>query len=279
MTGARIAADDARLLALLSAPAALQDLPQISTLRQVWAQKFHLLDGILRRREAKDRLPGAKRLVTPYGTEARGSVKRETIWDGYKVHFTETCGAQTPNLITHVVTTRATVTDVEVLPADHDALAKRALLPEEHFVDSGYVSGHHIVDAHARHVVHLRGPTHADTGWQRRAEKGFGTETFTIDWDQQHAICPNGKTSIWWAKELQREKAVIRVQFSRRDCGPCPMKQDCTRGKRRQLSIQEREVTEALRKRRAEEQDPLWKTQYKIRAGVEGTISRAVHRS
>lgn len=91
----------------------------------MWAQQFHLVDGALRRREAKERPPGAQRLVTPYDTDARGSVKRETVWDGYKVHFTETCGTESPNLITHVVTTAATVTDIEMLPAIHDALASR----------------------------------------------------------------------------------------------------------------------------------------------------------
>jgi hypothetical protein len=80
--GRRIATDSVRLLDLLTSPdvpAALGEPPQITTLRQVWAQQFHLVDGALRQRETKDRPPGAQRLMTPYDTEARGSVKRETV--------------------------------------------------------------------------------------------------------------------------------------------------------------------------------------------------------
>lgn len=48
-------------------------------------------------------------------------------------------------------------------------------------MDSGYVSGQHIVDAREQHKVDLVGPTHAGTGWQRRADNGFGLEAFDID--------------------------------------------------------------------------------------------------
>ena len=75
-----------------AAPAALRAVPEVETLRQMWVQHFHLIEGEVLRRDPKDRPPGAKRLVTPYDTEARGSVKRDTMWDGYKVHLTETCG-------------------------------------------------------------------------------------------------------------------------------------------------------------------------------------------
>ena len=186
-----------------TAPAALRDLPKIKTLQQVWVQQFHLADGVLRRRETKHRPPGAQLLVTPYDTEAHGSVKCETVWDGYKVHFIETCGIQTPNMITRVVTTDATTTDVEMLPAVHRALAGHDLLPDQHFVDSGYIGGKLIVDAHGRHGVHLVWPTHAGTGWQHRAENGFG-----IDWDLQNVTCRGGKISARWARELRREKTV-----------------------------------------------------------------------
>ncbi|GGX36997.1 hypothetical protein GCM10010383_78700 [Streptomyces lomondensis] len=50
-----------------------------------------LLHGQVRRQDLKDRPPGAERLVTPYDTDARGSVKRGIFWDGCKVHLTETC--------------------------------------------------------------------------------------------------------------------------------------------------------------------------------------------
>lgn len=85
---------------------------------------FHLVEGEVRRRDPKDRPPGALRLVTPYDTEARGSVERDTLRDGYKVHLSETCEPETPNLITKVATTVATVHDSVTVPEIHDALAE-----------------------------------------------------------------------------------------------------------------------------------------------------------
>ncbi len=50
-------------------------------------------------------------IASPHDTEVRHGCKGETDWIGFKVHLTETCDAATPNLITHVETTAATVTD------------------------------------------------------------------------------------------------------------------------------------------------------------------------
>jgi transposase len=55
------------------------------------------------------------------------------------VHLSETCEAELPHLITHVVITDATKTDVEATVAIHQALAKRDVLPGKYIVDAGYV--------------------------------------------------------------------------------------------------------------------------------------------
>jgi transposase len=106
-----------------------------------------------------DGLPrGHLRIASPYDSDARWGVKREEFWLGYKLHVTETCDdpppcscrpdrpasrpaagdepdrsraagrehdkgcAQVvfPNLITHVATTDATVTDNQMTGAIHD---------------------------------------------------------------------------------------------------------------------------------------------------------------
>ena len=57
-----------------------------------------------------DGLPPARQFIcSPYDTQAHYSVKRSASWVGYKVHLTETCDAETPNLITDVVTTTAPI--------------------------------------------------------------------------------------------------------------------------------------------------------------------------
>lgn len=135
----QVGADGLSLLAALrspEAPASLRQLPRVQTLRQMWIQQYFVDDGQVRRRDLKDRPPGAERLVTPYDTDARGSVKRGIFWDGYKVHLTE-CEPDSPNLITHVATTDSTVQDVRLVAPIHAHLAERDLLPECHLVDAG----------------------------------------------------------------------------------------------------------------------------------------------
>ena len=114
---------------------------------------------VIRRREKEpegDGLPpGHARIASPYDTDARWGVKREEFWLGYKLHITETCDDAPPctcrpaaaadpaaagphgharehdkgcahlvfpNLITHVATTDATVTDNQMTGAIHDEL-------------------------------------------------------------------------------------------------------------------------------------------------------------
>ncbi|TLQ46154.1 hypothetical protein FEF34_26995 [Streptomyces marianii] len=59
---------------------------------------------------------------------------------------------------------------------------------------------------------------------------------------------------------------------------PCQVKDSCTRGPRRKLTLQDRDIHEVLHQRRAEQDTDEWKERYKLRAGVEGAISQAVNR-
>jgi transposase len=122
------AADGFTLLQALYAPASpgwLRELPAVQTLRCVLVQNYTRTTdraGRLRIRQRErtedggDGLPPAPiRLASPYDTDTRWSAKRETFWNGYKLHVSETCHPQAdgdrptrPNLITHVTTTRST---------------------------------------------------------------------------------------------------------------------------------------------------------------------------
>ncbi|MBT2675071.1 IS5/IS1182 family transposase, partial [Streptomyces sp. ISL-14] len=75
----RIGVDGMSLLEAVNrsdAPPSLRLLPLVQTLRRMWIQQYFVDDGQVRRRDLKDRPAGAVRLVTPYDTDARGSVKR-----------------------------------------------------------------------------------------------------------------------------------------------------------------------------------------------------------
>ncbi|MFF4761301.1 hypothetical protein [Streptomyces sp. NPDC001292] len=95
-----------------------------------------------------------------------------------------------------VATTISTVQDIELTDTIHDELAERHLLPAEHVIDSDYVSPARIERARRVHGVTLLGPVVADHSAQAKAGSGFDKAAFTIDWDNEQAICPRGATSV-----------------------------------------------------------------------------------
>ncbi len=280
--GRRIGSDGMRLLEMLwtEAPLTLRALPEVELLRKLWIQQFHLVEGEVERRDPKDRPPGAQRLVTPYDPEARGSVKRDTFWDGFKVHLTETCEPGTVHLVTDVTTTAATVPDDRMAAVVHAGLARRDLLPDEHWVDTGYANAQTLAAAQRDHQVALHGPLKSVTVPHARGEAAYGQDAFTIDWDNQHVTCPNGVTSTQWHQRRSEDGLpAIRVRFSPADCRTCPQLRACVnspKAQRREINLKPREEYEALQQARKLQQTDEWKDRYKIRAGVEGTISQAV---
>ncbi|MFE2729223.1 transposase, partial [Kitasatospora sp. NPDC059327] len=282
--GARIGRDGTRLLEAVFAagsPGSLRVLDEVEVLRRVWVQHFHQVDGEVVRRGPKDRPPGAMRLVTPYDREARGSVKRDTMWDGYKVHFTETCEEDAPNLVTNVLTTVATVPDIVVSARIHAALAARDCLPGEHWVDAGYPTAAQVLTARDQYGIALHGPLADNTSAQ--ADGPFTLDAFTIDWERRRTTCPNGvSTTHWYPRADSKGLPVIRVRFPAGSCDPCPDRPVCVRsvpGRGREIMLRQRPAEhDAIRRIRAEQQTDAWKQRYKIRAGVEGTISQGVGR-
>ncbi|WP_189457480.1 IS1182 family transposase, partial [Streptomyces abikoensis] len=262
------------------APVWLRELPAVQLLRRAWIQQFTLdAEGEVRWRDPKDCPPGALRLVSPYDTDARASVKRDIKWDGFKVHLTETCDADTPHLITNVLTSDATVQDIKATDAIHDTLAAKDLRPGEHLLDAGYIDGSRIVTAAQEHGIILTGPIQADTTAQ--ATGPYSQSAFTVDWDTRTVTCPNGKTTGQWRNTLShRGTPVVRVQFSATNCRPCPDRSACissTDGTRRFITLRPQTEHEAIRHARALQDTPEWRERYAARNGIEGTISHAVH--
>jgi transposase len=95
----QIGADGEQLLQAIDAATVqvwLQKVPAVLTLRRLWAEQYIKEGEALRWREVKEMPAAAEQLTSPYDTEARYSTKRDIEWIGYKVHFTETCDADTP---------------------------------------------------------------------------------------------------------------------------------------------------------------------------------------
>jgi hypothetical protein len=160
----------------------------------------------------------------------------------------------------------------------HRMLADRDLLPGEHAMDAGYASAAHIVDCRTDHDVRLVAPVRADGSHQARSRNGFAREAFTIDFDRQQATCPQGTVSTTWNPARVKGEDVTVVTFPASTCIPCPARALCTRSaqRRRQLTLRPRHLHEALRTARDEQTTDAWKARYRIRAGIEGTISQTV---
>ncbi|MEV7181894.1 transposase [Kitasatospora sp. NPDC093679] len=151
----------------------------------------------------------------------------------------------------------------------------------EHWVDSGYANAGSIVAARRDHKVALHGPMKAVTVPHARGDAAFGQNAFSIDGDNRQATCPNGTTTSGWrTNRSETGLPVIRIRFPVTACHPCPDRAACinsSNGRQRELSLRPRDEHLALQQARALQATEEWKTRYKIRAGVEGTISQAVH--
>jgi transposase len=276
----QVGADGIALLAALyadTAPPALRALPAIQTLRQVWLQNFLMCDEQVVWRD-NDNLPPAGRYISsPYDTAVRYMTKRTTAWTGYKVHLTETCDDERPNLITNVVTTPATVADDAVTASIHAALAARSLLPAQHIADTGFVNSELFVSSRRDYAIDLVGPTRTDNQWQAKQQAGFAAADFTIDWAQQQAVCPMGKRSNSWSPAIDKFKnQVIKIKFATTDCQACPCQTQCTHSMppRRAITVRPQAQHQALLDGRQREQTELFTTTYAVRAGIEGTIAQ-----
>ncbi len=219
-----------------AAPVWLREIGAVQALRIVLLQNFLVVVDkqgrqVIRMRDAdSDGLPPApSRVASPYDLDTRWAAKGDDLfWNGYKVHISETCddapapepGArrlEPPNIITGVLTTEATVPDVAVVTQVHAGLARRELVPGEHFVDAGYASADGVAAARAG-GIDLVTPLLADTSAQARAGAGYDRAAFVFDFDARTATCPQGKTSANWNPVVCNGKPKVVVTFARVDC-------------------------------------------------------------
>jgi len=90
-------------------------------------------------------------------------------------------------------------------------------------------------------------PVRPEHSWQHPAKTGFEASKCQIDWDRQKVICPMGKEITSWTPCPQRrEHTIFSVKFREPDCRTCPVKTACIKGKRRAISVQERELVEMI---------------------------------
>jgi transposase len=250
----------------------------------VWLQNFFYDHrGNVRWRTSQEGIPRSTRYVnSPIDLDCRYARKFTTSWVGYRIHITETCEDGLPNIITDVRTAPAPVADGDATPLIHEALKEKDLLPKTQFVDTGYLDTELLAESKKNYGVDLYGPTRPDYKWQAREGTGFEAAAFTIDWENEVATCPEGKQSISWSPAIDKQhNKVMKIKFSGKDCMPCPSRDLCIRWvkeyKRRTVTIRRpREHHEALQRARERDVTADFKAEYTKRAGIEGTVSRAV---
>lgn len=263
-----------------ASPQEVRELVEVEQMRQIWLQQFWSDDDEIHLRETKATPKGEKLIKSPFDMEARFSMEHHgKKWLGYKTHFTETCEVDAPRIITDVTTCAATRNDKQVLIPIQAALCEKNLKPDEHYLDKGYSSAGNLVSSQAQQIEMLS-PVAASSSWQSKQEDAFDIAQFTIDWDSQQATCPAGKVSRTWSSSLnQAGDPLMHIQFTRKDCLACPLRERCTKGQARSLKVYGQELHEARVTAQERQKTDEFKEKYKIRAGIEGTISVTVRNS
>ncbi len=274
-----VGADGGDLLAAVqqpTAPAEVRDLEVVQQLALVWEQQYEHDASGWHWRAQEVRVPAAERVVTPHDPEARYSEKRGRGWEGYKVHFTETCEADRPRLLTDVAVTAATQPDGATLKTIQAELARRHCLPGQHLVDAGYVAGWTLADSQQLYQVELVGPAPVDLSWQARESPGFTAEHFALDWVHQQATCPTGQRATGWStSQDEHGHPVVQIRFPAVACQACASRSRCTRSAEGRSLRLRPDFTFLAAARRRQQAEAFWQT-YAGRAGIEGTIAEAV---
>lgn len=270
--------DGHRMLAAISAPGApdrIARLPAVGSLRRAWVRQFHLAGGEVRWRTDREGIPPAARFIgSPHDADAHHARKSGKGWIGHKAHLSETCDDSLPRVVTCARATAGPAADGYVTPRVRRALRGKGLLPARHVVDTGHLDAALLVETGRDFGIDSVGPPRPDPRWRAAAGKGFAT-----DRDAPRATCPMGVRSSGRTPATDdRGAAVVKVEFSERDCRPCAHRVDCAGPKaaRRPMTPRTRDGYAALQAARQRQRTPDLAAPCARRAGIEATISQAV---
>lgn len=253
---------------LTRAPQAIQDLPEVQTLRTVWVQQFESEDDGTYH-GPRTPLEGHGLIQSPHESEARYREKRGKGWQGYVAQITETAEAKgDPNFITDVALTDAQISDVNALPEVQARLAERDLIPSEQYVDQAYVSGTRLAESEA-YGIKLQGPIATDAGHPEL----FTLSNFTIDLESQQATCPGGQTATAWTTRTRADGSHASTAHFGTVCMECSRRAQCTTATTgRTLTIHEHHI-QVVRRRAEMQTAEFWQAMQR-RPPIEGTISQ-----
>jgi hypothetical protein len=169
------------------------------------------------------------------------------------------------NLITYVEVEPAHESDAKALMPALESTHQRDLAPKEVLADTLYGSDKNCCNAKQQYEVEVVAPT---TG--ERKKEIILLSDFTTGADRSVESCPAGHKPEWVKKKKSRRTAAFDCEH----CSGCPHRQNCPAkpGKKYYyLHYTDRELRVA--KRRAYEQTEEFNECYRMRAGIEATMS------
>jgi hypothetical protein len=99
---------------------------------------------------------------------------------------------------------------------------------------SGYITAPILVSSQHQYGIEVIGPARGDVKWQANTAQGIDASQFLIDWEHQQAICPQGQRRISWTPAIDhRKNEVLKIKFSSKVCGNCPLLIHWTRSEKK----------------------------------------------
>jgi len=192
---------------------------------------------------------------------------------GYKASLTETCSEENAfQVLTDVQVDGAHVSDQTDVPRVIDRLEEAGTKPEELFADAGYGRGENIVVCKDREVT-LTAPNtvgkEPDTNKVQLSDFEVGED------DTQVLSCIQGHCPL--SCTVSGDGKTVEVIFPKETCANCEFLPICPvkriKGGKYRLRFKPEAMATSRRKQEQENKD--FKERYKIRSGIEATVSEA----
>jgi transposase len=210
-------------------------------------------------------------IFNPRDPEVKLGIKGKTSWVGSKCHIVETAEEEGVNIITDMIYQPANEGDNKILDKLEANNNRTGMEVDKLFCDSNYLSGNKIAE-YESNGKKLMGYFQGEGS---KKPEGFKVSDFRIDMEKRIAVCPAKQETKDFAGEGEDD---IKVRFDKRICGPCPYFDQCVgpgkKKKKRTLCITK--YHDYIQNRRDEQKMHEFRSQMKVRARIEGTISEAV---